>query len=170
MAKLKKLSPPDHLAKNAALDEIDRRLGAHSALAAASLGTGGICGQYHDISDYLIKAMDFIGSLPKGDTIKQILHILMEIADLYCGPASAASASVAPTSKAAGETALAKIDAILNPKATAAASISMDDVCKQYHAIRGYIEPALGFIEWLPYGPTIAKVVRLLVNLADAVC
>lgn len=170
MAKTKKPIPPDHQTKNAALDEIDRRLGAHSGLAAASLSAGGMCGQYHDIRDYLVKAMDFIGSLPHGDTIKQIIHILMEIADLYCGTPTAASASVAPSSKAAGEAAILKIDSILNTKASAAASVSMDDICKQYHAIRGYIEPALGFIEWVPYGPTIAKIVRLLVKLADAVC
>ena len=95
----------------------------------------------------------------------------MELADDYCGQ----KATALSTDRRApdGREALGQIGAILRGDRSGAELLANDfraEACKTYHAIRKFIEPALEFVDWLPYGPTIAKVVRLLMRLADAVC
>jgi hypothetical protein len=52
----------------------------------------------------------------------------------------------------------------------AAALPSPEDFCKLYDKIKPYIEIALEALDWVPYGATIAKVVRLLMKLGDQYC
>jgi hypothetical protein len=42
--------------------------------------------------------------------------------------------------------------------------------CQIYAEVKDYIDIALEVLDWVPYGATIAKVVRLLEKFADRAC
>ena len=53
---------------------------------------------------------------------------------------------------------------------TLAATVTKPAFCRQYKAIEPYLEIVLDGLDWIPYGPTIAKVLRLLMRVADQWC
>jgi hypothetical protein len=150
-----------------ALSQIERHLGREPGVAL-SLDLGSLCNTYRAIRGYIKTSLKFLEWLPHGETIRKVIEILMDLADQYCKAAPAALAAGAPAA-AASAAALEDLRQALASPPARAASVG-DDACAQYHRIKKYIGPALDAIEWLPYGTTIAKVIRVLTRLADAVC
>jgi hypothetical protein len=154
-----------------ALATIEQKLSRRSELTAQPLDLDEACARYGEIKPFLKPALDFVVWLPHGDTLRTIIETLMELADDYCGQKPASLS--ADRRASSGEEALSRIEAVLQGDRPGAEPLAKDfgpEACNTYHAIRRFIEPALEFVDLLPYGPTIVKIVRLLVKLADVIC
>jgi hypothetical protein len=159
-----------------ALSVIEHKLG-DPGVTVQAFDICGLCRQYRDIAGYIETAEDFLDWLPHGATIRKVIDILRKLADKYCKDncdAQGKSLAIAESVPGAdGARALATIGTIIAGAREPEGARAMDfrsDACDEYRRIKPYIEPSLEVIEWLPYGSTIVKVVRLLMRLADAVC
>ena len=67
------------------------------------------------------------------------------------------------------EAAFGNLSAALTSAGTRTAAAAVDP-CKLYRDNKKWIATILSFVEWLPSGGTVAKVIRLLMQIADGVC
>lgn len=170
-----------------AMNRLERLLpgapGAPPAMMAAGLGAD-LCGQYAQIRPYIEPLLEFVEWLPHGAKIAKIVRTLARVADALCAPAGAPTARVAGAAKLAAAPravdvssrfmgafeALDEIDKRLPGGATMAAAVSGEDFCKYYRQVEPLLDAVLPYVEWLPYGATISKVIRLLMRIAEAYC
>jgi hypothetical protein len=55
-------------------------------------------------------------------------------------------------------------------KGLAARGVDLRGLCRNYKAIKPYLDILLEAVDWVPYGSTIRKVVKLLMKFADEGC
>jgi hypothetical protein len=176
------IDPADEQIKGiAALYQIDRLIGPEAEsvrLAASGLGAE-LCKTFRLIKPYIDPALVFIKLLPKGDQIAKVVKFLVKVADAVCSTDTAK----ASTRRAAGavptaepppfgdmEAAFRELAKNLPDPAASRPTASGADLCTIYRQNKGWINTILSFVEWLPSGDTIAKVIRLLMQIADGLC
>jgi hypothetical protein len=59
---------------------------------------------------------------------------------------------------------------IAEAKGIGSKGVDFCELCRQYKAIEPYLEILLEAIDWVPYGSTIRKVVKLLMKFANEAC
>jgi hypothetical protein len=165
------------------LYQIDRLLGAETETLA--LGVSGavdqLCVKFHLIKPYIEPALVFVKLLPKGKQIAQVVEFLTDIANRLCpapGATAAAAAVRAPTRAPLAdappfgdvEAAFGKLSAALSTPGTRQVAAAAVDPCQLYRDNKKWIATILSFVEWLPSGGTVAKVIRLLMQIADGLC
>lgn len=156
--------------------------GLPSAEAIESF-VGNLCEQYARIKPYIEPALKFVEWLPKGETIAKIVRILARVADTVCTATSRQGRALPelidkPRKPALdpdarflnAREALDRLDQELPDVIAMPRALGLSDVCQYYRKIEPYINPILGYVEWLPYGNTISKIIRLLMRIAEAAC
>ncbi len=100
-----------------------------------------------------------------GEVARAILAIELALSSPAMQAVLEADGSVTPTAKTKGK---GKATALAPAGAAAVAADS--SFCQIYAEIKDYIDIAMEALDWVPYGTTIAKVLRLLEKFADRAC
>jgi hypothetical protein len=147
-------------------------------LAASGFGAG-LCEKFRLIETYTDPALVFVKLLPKGDRIAKVVIFPVKIANELCPKKAAAaealrSRGAAPTAEPPpfGDvmTAFKALANNLDGPAERQEAISRKELCDIYKENKKWIATILSFVEWLPTGGTVAKVIRLIMQIADELC